>query len=126
MMASRPGQAWSVWTLLKVAATAAWLILAPWAWIPAIVTKARALVDVHVPLFALLYVTVASLGVVSVVIAPFLRNRWLRWGLVSVYLFGFGADHLAVALQGEPLSTQMLATFLEARYQAPLAVEAYW
>ena len=115
-----------MWTLLKVAATATWLILAPWAWIPSIVTKARALVDVHVPLFALLYVVVAGLGVVSVVIAPFLRNRFLRWTLVPVFLFGFGADRLAVAVQGEPLSTQMLATFLEARYQAPLAVEAYW
>jgi len=126
MKASRPGQAWSVWSLLKVAATAAWLILAPWAWIPATATKARTLVDVQVPLFALLYVVVAGLGIVSIVIAPFLRNRWLRWALVSVFLLGFGADHLAVTVQGEPLSTQMLATFFEARYQAPLAVAAYW
>ncbi len=103
MKASRPGQAWSVWSLLKVAATAAWLLLAPWAWIPATATKARTLVDVQVPLFALLYVVVAGLGIVSVVIALFLRSRWLRWALVSVFLLGFGADHLAVAVQGEPL-----------------------
>jgi glucan phosphoethanolaminetransferase (alkaline phosphatase superfamily) len=115
-----------MWSLLKVAATAAWLILAPWAWIPVIATRARTLVDVHVPLFALLYALVGGLGVASVVIAPFLRNRLLRWTLVPVFLFGFGVDRLAVAVQGEPLSTQMLATFLEARYQAPLAIEAYW
>lgn len=122
---SRDSGSWGLRARLKLAATLAWLLMAPWAWIPLIAAKIRTLVELQLPLFAFLYGAVAISGVVSVACVPFLRNRLLRWTLVSLFLLGFGLDHLAVMVQGEPLSTLMLATFLEVRHQLPLAAAAY-
>lgn len=110
---------------LKVLATAIWLLLAPLAWIPLTASKAAALVAVDLPLIAGLYVVTATLGILAVAGAPFVRNSWLRVPMVCVFLVPFLANYIAVSVQGEPLSTDMLATLIQARHQADLAVETY-
>jgi glucan phosphoethanolaminetransferase (alkaline phosphatase superfamily) len=109
----------------KVIATAAWLLVAPLAWIPIAVSKTQALLAVDVPLLATLYFITAVVGALAVAGAPFIRNRWVRWPLVTLFLVGFGTNYVARSVQGEPLSTHMLATFIQAKQEIGHAVGTY-
>jgi hypothetical protein len=112
-------------SILKVLATALWLLLAPYAWIPIAVSKTATLRAVDVPLLASLYFVTVLIDVLAITGAPFLRNAWLRWPLVLVFLAGFVANYIAQSVQGEPLSSHMLATFFQARQEMGQALGAY-
>lgn len=112
-------------SISKLAATAALLLLAPFAWIPAAITKTQTLLALDVPFLAALYFFTVLIGVVAVSGAPFLRRTWARWPLVIIFLIGFGMNYVALSVQGESLSSHMLATFIQARQEVGHAVGTY-
>jgi hypothetical protein len=98
---------------------------APFAWVPTIGGKTVTLLASGYPLLAAIYSATAVLGVATVIGAPFLRYRFLRWPLVSVILLGFIADFVARLVLGQPLSSHMMGTLVQSRQDYRNALGAY-
>lgn len=113
-------------SLVKLAAMTAWLLLAPFAWIPMALSRAATLLTLELPVLAILYLITVLLGVLSVVCVPFIRTARVRVPLVCVFLIGFGANYVASRVQGESLSTHMIATLIQARQEYGHAFGSYW
>jgi lipid A ethanolaminephosphotransferase len=109
----------------KIGATIALLVLAPAAWIPTAAAKASALVVLDMPVLATVYVVTVLIGVAATAGAPFVREPLVRWSLVLTFLIGFGANFIAQSIQGQALTSHMLATLFQAWKEYDHAILTY-
>lgn len=118
-----PGHGW-IRPAAKVVA-AAIVLLATVGWISIAIAKTSTLIVLEQPVITALYIVTVALGIFGTAVAPFLKDRWARYGFVLIFLVGFGANYIAESIQGETLSAHMLATLFEARHEYDHALLTY-
>ena len=112
-------------TLLKIASLTILLLLAPFAWIPLVYEHTYSLIAFDAHELARKYALSSAVSLIAIIGVPFLRSRWARRLLVSIFVIGFSLNYAASSIQGSSLSVHMFSTLFQAKDDIGLALTSY-
>ena len=110
---------------LKLVALAIILILAPWSWLLPISRETQRLALAGNWLLLVVYVAGVVAAIASLLIAPFIRNWRIRVPLVVLLLAAFAIDQMMLSVSRQPMSFELMQTFLRERAMAATVLPAY-
>ena len=110
---------------LKLVALAIMLILAPWFWLLPISRETQRLALAGNWLLLVVYVAGVVAAIASLLIAPFIRNWRIRVPLVLLLLAAFAIDQMMLSVSRQPMSFELMQTFLRERAMAATVLPAY-
>ena len=110
---------------LKVVALAIMLILAPWFWLLPVSREIQRLTLAGNWMLLVLYRAGVVAAVASLVVAPFIRSWRIRVPLVLLLLVAFAIDQMMLSISRQPMSFELMQTFLRERAMAATVLPAY-